>query len=254
MARPAEAARSNGSIARISRQFAVRLRSMTSDHVSGLIWPRGEKVPNSAALPTRMSSRPQRSRTFAASSSILMKSRRSTGTRVALPPAARTASSTSSRPPTVRAARTTCAPSAAKRIATAAPIPREAPVISASLSAKRPRCSPVIRLGASGCLGGRRGPPKLPPGLPLPHYRQGDDAEARGEHQIKARRQAVPGHGDQPGRDEWRKAAEDRYRDAVAERHADATGLGREQLGHQGREHAAIAGFDEAEPAGGEDR
>ena len=50
---------------------------------------------------------------------------------------------------------------------------------------------------------------------------QRDDAEQRGEHQIIARRQAVAGHRDQPGRDERRKAAEDRHRDAVAERHAD---------------------------------
>ena len=50
---------------------------------------------------------------------------------------ARIASSISSRPPTVRAARTTCAPSRAKRTATAAPMPREAPVISAILPASR---------------------------------------------------------------------------------------------------------------------
>src|ERR1700730_1780181 len=66
-----------------------------------------------------------------------MKSRRSTGTSVALPPMARMASSTSSRPPTVRAAKSTSAPSAAKCRATAAPMPREAPVISAILPARR---------------------------------------------------------------------------------------------------------------------
>src|SRR6266481_9394851 len=67
-----------------------------------------------------------------------MTSRRSTGTSVVVPPAARMASSSSSRPPTVRAASTTWAPSAAKRRATAAPMPREAPVISAILPASRP--------------------------------------------------------------------------------------------------------------------
>src|ERR1700736_4718278 len=67
-----------------------------------------------------------------------MKSRRSSGTRGALPPMARMASSTSSRPPTVRAAKTTCAPSAAKCRATAAPMPRDLPVISEILPARRP--------------------------------------------------------------------------------------------------------------------
>src|SRR5271155_2492347 len=67
-----------------------------------------------------------------------MNSRRSNGTSVALPPAARIWSSTSSRPPTVRAASTTCAPSPARRRAIAAPMPREAPVISAILPASRP--------------------------------------------------------------------------------------------------------------------
>src|SRR3981081_4237363 len=67
-----------------------------------------------------------------------MKSRRSKGTSVALPPAARTRSSVSSRPPTVRPVNTRWAPSRANRSATAAPRPREAPVISAILPASRP--------------------------------------------------------------------------------------------------------------------
>src|SRR5437763_15763908 len=76
-----------------------------------------------------------------------MKSRRSSGTSVAVPPAARTRSSVSSRPPTVRAASTTCAPSRAKLSATAAPMPREAPVISAILPARRPAIDPVKLCG-----------------------------------------------------------------------------------------------------------
>src|SRR5579885_59784 len=115
------------------RQFAVRLRSTTFDQISGGIWRSGEKTPNSAALPTRTSSRPERLKRAAANSSILAKSRRSNGTRVAVPPPARIMSSTSSRPPTVRAANTTCAPALAYRTATAAPSPREAPVTNAIL-------------------------------------------------------------------------------------------------------------------------
>src|SRR6266446_4668259 len=81
-----------------------------------------------------------------------MKSRRSSGTRVALPPAARTRSSVSSSPPTVRPTKTRWAPSRANRSATAAPMPREAPVISAILPARRvsPLIAPTERSGGDG--------------------------------------------------------------------------------------------------------
>src|SRR3546814_16278528 len=57
---------------------------------------------------------------------------RSSGAIVALPPAAKIASSTCSRSLAVRAVMTTCAPFAASALAVAAPIPRLAPVTSAT--------------------------------------------------------------------------------------------------------------------------
>src|SRR5262245_3829915 len=66
------------------------------------------------------------------------KSVMSRGTRVACAPEARATSSTSSSPPTVRASRMSSAPSAANRLAMAAPSPREAPVTSATRPARRP--------------------------------------------------------------------------------------------------------------------
>src|SRR5215472_2893768 len=71
----------------------------------------------------------------------------SRGTSVAWPPASRTASSTSSSPPEVRASRISSAPSAAKRLAMAAPSPREAPVTSAMRPASRPPTMISGRLG-----------------------------------------------------------------------------------------------------------
>src|SRR6516162_1134134 len=76
----------------------------------------------------------------------------SRGTRVAWPPASRTASSTSSSPPEVRASRISSAPSAAKRLAMAAPKPREAPVTSAMRPASRPLVMLSGRLGEEGEL------------------------------------------------------------------------------------------------------
>src|SRR5205823_11208832 len=149
-----------------------------------------------------------------------MNSRRSNGTKVALPPAARIRSSVSSRPPTVRPVKTRWAPSRASRSATAAPMPREAPVISAILPARRA----VIRPLASG---GRGRQARLRTRPPLDCDQRGE-AEQRGKHQVIARRQAVAGLRDQPGRDQRREAAKDRYRDAVAERHADRSGRSEE--------------------------
>src|SRR6185312_15778758 len=77
------------------------------------------------------------------------KSVRSKGTSVAVLPAARTASSASSSPPTVRATSTSWAPSTAKRRATAAPRPREAPVMRARRPASRPGVGDM-RLGRLG--------------------------------------------------------------------------------------------------------
>src|SRR4029077_338647 len=81
----------------------------------------------------------------------------SRGTRVAWPPAAFTASSTSSSPPTVRASRISSAPSSAKRLAMAAPSPREAPVTSATRPASRPSAMVSGGLGEEGELRGRVG-------------------------------------------------------------------------------------------------
>jgi hypothetical protein len=61
---------------------------------------------------------------------------RSSGAMVALPPAAWMRSSTSSSALAVRATRMTWAPAAASASAVAAPMPRLAPVTSASLPAK----------------------------------------------------------------------------------------------------------------------
>src|SRR5262249_47548317 len=72
------------------------------------------------------------------SRSMASKSARSKGASAASPPAARTASSVSSSPPVVRPRRISRAPSAAKRRATAAPMPRDAPVMSAARPATRP--------------------------------------------------------------------------------------------------------------------
>src|SRR5215472_2416282 len=60
------------------------------------------------------------------------KSRRLRGTSVALPPRALISSSASSSPPTVRATRITWAPASANASAAARPIPRDAPVTSAT--------------------------------------------------------------------------------------------------------------------------
>jgi len=79
-----------------------------------------------------MSSVPQRSSTALANLAMLSVSIRSSGAIVAVPPAAWIASSTCSSAPAVRAVRMTCAPSAASALAVAAPIPRLAPVTSAS--------------------------------------------------------------------------------------------------------------------------
>src|SRR3984957_20115435 len=57
---------------------------------------------------------------------------RSSGSRVVLPPSARIASSVSSNPPCVRAVATTWTPCRASSMATAAPMPRLAPVTSAT--------------------------------------------------------------------------------------------------------------------------
>src|SRR5690606_30982310 len=110
---------------------------MTRSNAGGLRCPSGERAPSSAAQPTRTSSRPKRSASAPPSWSIAGPFARSSGTRVALPPAARTRSSTSSSAPGVRATSTRTAPSAAKRSARAAPRPRLAPVISAIRSRRR---------------------------------------------------------------------------------------------------------------------
>ena len=88
IARPACDCRSSGSSARISRQLAVRLTSMTSLPQLGVDMARAAtSAPNTPALPTSMSSRPKRWWSAAPSWSILSNSRRSSGTSVALPPA-----------------------------------------------------------------------------------------------------------------------------------------------------------------------
>src|SRR5215469_696042 len=80
-----------------------------------------------------------------------------------------------------------------------------------------------------------------------------DDADRRGEHDVKTRRQVVAGHRDEPGRDKRGKTAEDRHRDGEAQRYADAAHGSREELGELRRQHPAVAGLDEAEPACGKD-
>src|SRR3989344_4664131 len=112
----------------------------------------GVSVPSDPALPTRISSFPQRSKIVAPSRSMAGRSVRSNGTSVALPPTFRISSSTSSSPPTVRATRITCALSAAMPSATARPMPRDAPVMTAMRSCKRP----VIQEIPSGDLGEKR--------------------------------------------------------------------------------------------------
>src|SRR5688572_702413 len=130
---------------RISRKLAVTLIAITSSQSLGETWGIGDSVPTAPALPTRMSSRLKRSKIAAPSWSICAPFPRSSGTRVARsPPAWRIWSSTSSSPPTVRAARISRAPSAANRRATAAPIPREAPVIRATRPASRPELASAI--------------------------------------------------------------------------------------------------------------
>src|SRR5438067_1223642 len=93
----------------------------------------GVSEPSIAAFRTRISSFSHRSVTATASLPIDSPSVRSSGAMVALPSLSWIRSSTCSRPAPVRATRITCAPAAPSASAVAAPIPRLAPVTSASL-------------------------------------------------------------------------------------------------------------------------
>jgi hypothetical protein len=81
-----------------------------------------------------------------------------------------------------------------------------------------PPASTLTTGSARGGVGfaavGARGSPRV---TTAPHKGEGDDAERGGEHHIEARRQAVAGQGDQPGRDQRGKAAEDRHRAGEAQ-------------------------------------
>ena len=131
------ALRSSGSKAAIIAWLASRLRLSSRAEFLGVeVLRPGSATPSIAALRTRMSSACQRSATAPASLPIEVPSVRSSGAMVALPPAAWMRSSTASSASPVRATRTTWAPAAPSASAVAAPIPRLAPVTSASLPAK----------------------------------------------------------------------------------------------------------------------
>src|SRR5215472_15903440 len=64
---------------------------------------------------------------------------------------------------------------------------------------------------------------KYPRIAAAPDKYETDDADRRGEHDVKTRRQVVAGHRDEPGRDKRGKTAEDRHCDGEAQRYADAS-------------------------------
>src|SRR5215471_11778187 len=94
---------------------------------------------------------------------------------------------------------------------------------------------------------------KYPRIAAAPDKYETDDADRRGEHDVKTRRQVVAGHRDEPGRDKRGKTAEDRHCDGEAQRYADAAHGSRKEFGELRRQHPAVTGLDEAEPAGGKD-
>src|SRR3954452_3951047 len=127
------APRRSGSKAAISAWLARRLRLSSREYSLGSMSCTGVRDPSMAALRTRISSFSHRSATATASLPIASPSVRSSGAMVALPSASWIRSSTCSRSAPVRATRITCAPATPSASAVAAPIPRLAPVTSASL-------------------------------------------------------------------------------------------------------------------------
>src|SRR5207244_13525930 len=71
----------------------------------------------------------------------------------------------------------------------------------------------------------------LPRITPEPHEDESDYAEGSGEHDVEARRQAVAGHGDEPGRDEGREGDGDRHGGGETPRQADPADPGGRQTG-----------------------
>ena len=128
--------RSKGSSERMQRQFAVTLTAMTWSHSFGSTWCRGRgrqerrrcrqgrRACPSGDKALRRAGRSRRSPGESIGASVAGAS--TSGRR------ARISSSSSSSAPCVRASATTCAPERAKASATARPIPREAPVTSAT--------------------------------------------------------------------------------------------------------------------------
>ncbi len=104
-----------------------------------MIWSQSAPVTSRAswlnptpALLTSTSMRPRSASTAATAASIEAWSVTSSSTADAEPPAARTSASRSARSSVRRAAATTCAPAAASATTRSRPIPREAPVTSAT--------------------------------------------------------------------------------------------------------------------------
>ena len=120
-------------------------------------------------LLTTMSSRPKASTAAAASPAAASGSLRSAGTTTARRPAASTSRATAASWPSVRAEITTSAPAWARATAVAAPIPRPAPVITATRPVTRKR-SPIMGPASAGSVRSARAgaPARLPPTLARP--------------------------------------------------------------------------------------
>src|SRR4051794_1231614 len=120
---------SMASLARHARyQGPVRLRSIVCRQASAEMRSLRAATGSTPALLTSTSRRPKRSRVAATRSSRAPRSVTSVGTARAEPPSASICLAPVSRSSTERAARTTPKPSAARRAAVAAPMPRLAPV------------------------------------------------------------------------------------------------------------------------------
>src|ERR1700722_6555559 len=128
--RPPPAAHMAVNAARQHRNEPVRLIPIVSSQMPSVVSPKGADV-STAAAQTRAVTPPLRAAVAnsRSTSSILLTS---VGTGVASPPADWMARATPARASRSRAARTTCAPAPARAWAVAAPIPRLAPVTTAT--------------------------------------------------------------------------------------------------------------------------
>src|SRR5215472_1899483 len=128
--------------ARQQRYVPVRLTASVSSQISGVKSAKGAGVSTPAAQ-TRAATGP------ACPAAVMRRSTcaallTSAGTGIASPPACRMRLATSSRASWSRAARTTRAPAAARASAAAAPIPRLAPVTTATRPASQWALSPIV--------------------------------------------------------------------------------------------------------------